>query len=85
MCNEDHVNEMIVEKRKELLKKLQRKMRRLNNARAIELAKIMHRMLEHSEKDYLTQDHIPIRDFNMSNDLVQVFANAQARTGEDYL
>ena len=85
MCNEAHVNELIAEKRKQLLRKLQRKIPKLNNARAIELANIMHRMLEHSEKDYLTQDHIPIRDFNMSNDLVQVFANAQASTGEDYL
>ena len=45
----------------------------------------MERMLKLSEKDYLTHDHIPIRDFNMSQDLVQAMANAQARTGEDFL
>ena len=44
----------------------------------------MHKMLEHSEKDYLTHDHIPIREFDMSNDLVQAFANAQVRTGPDF-
>ena len=41
-------------------------MKRLTNARAVELAGYMERMLRDSEKDYLTHDHIPIRDFNMS-------------------
>ena len=68
----------------ELLNKLKQKKRRLTNPRAIELAKVMCRMLEHSEKDYLTRDHITIRDFTFSNELVQVFANTQVRTGEDF-
>ena len=84
MCNEDHVNEMIVEKRLQLLKKLQRRMKGLTNPRATELAGVMHRMLEHSEKDFLTHDHIPIRDFENGNALVQAFANSQVRTGEDF-
>ena len=75
---------MIEEKRKQLLKKLQRKMKGLTNARARELAGLMETMLEHSEKDFLTHDHIPIRDFTLSNELVQVFANSQTRTGEDF-
>ena len=50
----------------QLLNKLQRKMKRLTNPRAKELAGYMERMLKLSEKDYLTHDHIPIRDFNMS-------------------
>ena len=84
MCNEAHVNAMIVEKRNQLLKKLERKMRKLNHPRAVELAKIMQRMLRDSEKEFLTQDHIELRDFNLSNELVQVFANSQTRTGEDF-
>ena len=69
----------------ELLKKLRRTTKKgLTNARAVELAGLMDRMLEHSEKDVLTHDHIPIRDFTLSNELVQVYANSQARTGEDF-
>ena len=69
-CNEAHVNEMIVEKRKQLLKKLERKMRRLTNPRAVELAGIMQRMLRDNEKEFLTHDHIEPRDFTLSPDLV---------------
>ena len=59
-------------------------MKGLTNPRAKELAGYMERMLKLSEKDYLTHDHIPIRDFTLSNELVQVYANSQARTGEDF-
>ena len=76
---------MIAEKRTQLLKKLERTMRKLTNTRAKELAAVMHRMLEHSEKDYLTHDHIPIRDFELNNGLVQAYANAQVSTGPDFL
>ena len=76
---------MIVEKRKQLLKKLQGWMNRLTHPRAVELARVMHRMLKHSEKDWLTHDHITIRDFEMNNGLVQAWANAQVRTGSDFL
>ena len=76
---------MIKAKRMELLKKLRRTTKKgLTNDRASELAGIMDRMLEHSEKDYLTQEHIPMRDFTLSNELVQLFANSQVRTGEDF-
>ena len=60
-------------------------MRSLKNTRALELAGIMQRMLRHSEKEFLTQDHIELRDFNLSNELVQKFVNAQATTGPDAL
>ena len=85
MCNEAHVNEMIVEKRNQLLKKLERKMRSLNHPRALELAGIMQRMLRDSEKEFLTHDHIEPRDFTMSPELVQTFVNAQVRTRPDEL
>ena len=85
MCNEAQVNAMIIEKRTQLLKKLERKMRRLNHPRALELAGIMQRMLRDSEKEFLTQDHIELRDFTMSPELVQTFVNAQVRTRPDEL
>ena len=85
MCNEAHVNEMIKEKRKQLLKKLERKTSKLNHPRAVELAQLMQRMLRESDKELLTQDHIELRDFPMSPELVQAFVNQQARTRPDEL
>ena len=85
MCNEANVNALIKEKRNQLLKKLQRKMRSLRDPRALKLAGIMEIMLRDSEKEFLTQDHIELRDFTMSPELVQTFVNAQVRTRPDEL
>ena len=76
-CNEAHVNEMIVEKRKQLLNKLERKIRTLNNPRAVELAGLMQRMLRDNEKEFLNQEHIEPRDFTLSKELVQAYVNAR--------
>ena len=85
MCNEAHVNKMIKEKRQQLLKKLERKTSKLNHPRAVALAQLMQRMLRESDKELLTQDHIELRDFTMSPELVQTFVNAQVRTRPDEL
>ena len=83
--NEAHVNEMIADKRKQLLAKLQRKMRRLNTPRTQELAGIMLNMLAHNDLDYLSAEHIPQKDFSLSQSLMQASVNAKARTRPDEL
>ena len=85
--NEDQVNVMIDEKRKQLLRKLQRKMRRLNAPRTQELAGWMQNMLINDDKETLAAEYIPQRHFEMNIGLVQKFASAQekARRNPDML
>ena len=85
MCNDKNVNAAIEKKKKDLLRKLTGKMERLEAPRTLQLANIMHKMLAESKKDFLTADHIELRDFELTPDLVQRFANAQVRTRHDEL
>ena len=45
----------------------------------------MYKMLAESKMDFLSAVHIEQRDFELTPDLVQRFANAQVRTRPDEL
>ena len=85
MCNDKQVNAAIEKKKKDLLRKFTGKMERLSAPRTQHLAQLIYKMLAESKKDFLTADHIELRDFELTPDLVQRFANAQVRTRHDEL